>query len=234
MDWTSPSGSRPRDTPDGPRDGAGLVSDPAARDRVLGANDAGPVLSRSTSGSPCFGEGNTNVFLLDSEARRVYRPLTRRGPGPQSCLCTPVWLIQRELRIGHTTLLQTAYPPLPDDVFTIDVDIATVPIFSRVPVTPAGMVPLVGNATDLTRPATERAGCRPARPEFTYRPGHQRFIITIDTVYVEQHLHLDLRGASSPSTAAAASRPPTGHRSPMSGRRRSAYNLVSASGPAGR
>ena len=91
--------------------------------------------------------------------------------------------MQRELRIGHTTLLQTAYPPLPDDMFTIDVDIATVPIFSHVPITPAGMVPLVGNATDLTRPV-DRAAAAASTPEFTYRPGHQRFIITIDTVYV--------------------------------------------------
>ena len=193
----------------------------------LGANDAVP--SSLNLGLSRFGEGNTNVFLLDSHARRLYRPLTHRGPGLQSCLCTPVWLVQRELRIGHTTLLQTAYPPLPDDVFTLDVDIATVPIFSRVPVTPAGMVPVVGNATDLTRPV-DRAAAAASTPVFTYRPGHQRFIITIDTVYVSSSftsILWSIQSVDGGSGLEAADRPPFADDRPPP----LAYNPVSASGP---
>ena len=193
----------------------------------LGANDAVP--SSFNLGLSRFGEGNTNVFLLDSHARRLYRPLTHRGPGPQSCLCTPVWLVQRELRIGHTTLLQTAFPPLPDDVFTLDVDIATVPIFSRVPVTPAGMVPVVGNPTDLTRPV-ERTAAAATTPQFTYRPGHQRFIITVDTVYVSStftSILWSIQSLDGGSGLEAADRPPFADDRPPP----LAYNPVSASGP---
>jgi len=193
----------------------------------LGANDAVP--SSLNLGLSRFGEGNTNVFLLDSHARRLYRPLTHRGPGLQSCLCTPVWLVQRELRIGHTTLLQTAYPPLPDDVFTIDVDIATVPIFSRVPVTPAGMVPVVGNTTDLNRPV-DRAAAAASTPVFTYRPGHQRFIITIDAVYVSSSftsILWSIQSVDGGSGLEAADGPPFADDRPPP----LAYNPVSASGP---
>ena len=101
-----------------------------------------------------FDEGNTNIFLLDG--RRVYRPLTHRGPGLAACLCTPVWLDQRDLRINHTTLFQVAYPALPDATTSIDVDIASVPPFAHIPVTPVGMVPLSTRRTDLTRPAVPR------------------------------------------------------------------------------
>ena len=87
-----------------------------------------------------FGEGNTNVFLLDG--RRVYRPLTHRGPGLAACLCTPVWLDQHDLRINHTTLFQIAYPALPEATTSIDVDIASVPPFAHIPVAPVGAVPL--------------------------------------------------------------------------------------------
>ena len=193
----------------------------------LAADDAVP--SSLNLGLSRFGEGNTNVFLIDANARRLYRPLTRRGPGPQSCLCTPVSLVQRELRIGRTTLLQTAYPPLPDDVSTIDVDIASVPIFSHVPITPAGMVPLVGSPTDLTRPVT-RSAAASSTPEFTYRPGHQRFIITIDTVYVSgtfTSIVWSIQSIDRGLGLEAADRPPfADDRSPPL-----AYNRVSASGP---
>ena len=52
-----------------------------------------------------------------------------------------------------TTLLQVAFPPLPDDMSTVDVQLATVPPFRQVPVTPAGMLPLASYPTDLIAPA---------------------------------------------------------------------------------
>jgi hypothetical protein len=97
-------------------------------------------------------ESSANVFLVDARRRTVYRPLVR-APDSDYCLCTPIWVSQRSLRIGVTTLLQVAFPELPDAVRTVDVDIPTVPQFWRVPVTPVGQVPVANRPTDLTRPA---------------------------------------------------------------------------------
>ena len=77
-------------------------------------------------------ESSANVFLVDARRRTVYRPLLR-APDSDYCLCTPIWLSQRSLRIGVTTLLQVAFPELPDALRTVDVDIPTVPQFWRVP-----------------------------------------------------------------------------------------------------
>ena len=97
-------------------------------------------------------ESSANVFLIDAPRRTVYRPLVR-APDSDYCLCTPIWLSQRKLRVGVTTLLQVAFPELPDALRTVDVDIPTVPQFGRVPVTPVGRVPVAHRPTDLTRPA---------------------------------------------------------------------------------
>jgi hypothetical protein len=97
-------------------------------------------------------ESSANLFLVDARRRTVYRPLLR-APDSDYCLCTPIWLSQRSLRIGATTLLQVAFPELPDALRTVDVDIPTVPQFWRVPVTPVGQVPVANRPTDLTRPA---------------------------------------------------------------------------------
>ena len=61
---------------------------------------------------------------------------------------------------GSTTppLLQVAFPALPDDLETVDVQLATVPPFWRVPVTPPGMLPLASYPTDLTRARGANAG----------------------------------------------------------------------------
>ena len=97
---------------------------------------------------------DVNVILLDPGTGQAYQPLTHRSRQLfNHCLCTPPWVIQQDLRIGQTRLLQIAYPELPPGVEFIDVGLATVPPFAHVPVTPRGSVPTVRSATDLARPA---------------------------------------------------------------------------------
>jgi hypothetical protein len=128
-----------------------------------------------------FGERNVNIFLIDARAQRVYRPLTHDAPGVPECLCTTTGLVQLGLRMHQTIVLQVAYPPLPETVRTVDVDIATVPIFSTVPVTPEGQVPLANAPTELTRPGDRPV---PAASSEVFRHGRfdQRFKIVIDSV----------------------------------------------------
>ena len=119
--------------------------------------------------------------LADAARARVYRPLTRRGWG-SPCLCTPVRLAQRSLRIGYTTLLQVAFPALPDELETVDVQLATVPPFWRVPVTPPGMLPLASYPTDLARSADPTPVIASTKP-FIYRPAGQRYLVMVNAVY---------------------------------------------------
>ena len=191
----------------------------------LGANDAVP--SSLNLGLSRFGEGNTNVFLLDSAARRLYRPLTRRGPGLQSCLCTPVWLVQRELRIGHTTLLQT--PTLGCRTTFSPLTSTSPPCRSLLGADEPGRDGAGGgDPTDLTRPVT---GCGrrqhsrvhlPARPPAVHH--HYRHRLR------QQHLHLDrwsIQSTDSGLGLEAADRPPFADDRPPP----TAYNPISASGP---
>lgn len=128
-----------------------------------------------------LGEDNANVFLVDGWASQVYRPLTSSGfGGAASCLCSPVRLAERNLHIGETSLLQIAYPPLPESLGTVDVDIATVPMFSNVPVTAAGLVPMPLQMDYLARDA-DVSSVGPSRGPFSYRDG-QRFLVSIDQV----------------------------------------------------
>ena len=96
---------------------------------------------RSTSGSP------VSVKAIPMSPARVPRsglpPVDPSRPGLQSCLCTPVWLVQRELRIGHTTLLQTAYPALPE----------------------------CSPSTSTSPPCRSSLGCRSHRPEWCRSSG---------------------------------------------------------------
>ena len=62
-------------------------------------------LSRSDDERP-------RIYLLDFRGGQLYRPLVRATGHPR-CVCTPLSLAQRRLRIGHTTLLQVAFPVLP-------------------------------------------------------------------------------------------------------------------------
>ena len=100
-------------------------------------------------------ESSANVFLVDSPETHGL-PAAGTPPDSDYCLCTPIWLSRGSLRIGVTTLLQVAFPELPDALRTVDVDIPTVPQFWRVPVTPVGQVPVANSASDLTRPAEDR------------------------------------------------------------------------------
>lgn len=174
------------------------------------------------------GEGYPNILLVDAARSRVYRPLTLKASA-SGCLCTPVAVVQQNLRIDYTTLLQVAFPPLPNDLAAIDVQLATVPPFWQVPVTPAGMLPLASYETELTRPA-EATPVRASTQALMYRPARQHYLVMINSIYASstftsivwtiQSLEAGrgLQSASSPPLADAA--PPT-----------RAYNEISAGGP---
>ena len=174
------------------------------------------------------GEGYPNILLTDTARSRVYRPLTLKT-APYRCLCTPVTIAQQNLRIDHTTLLQVAFPALPNDLAIVDVQFATVPPFWQVPVTPAGMLPLASYSTELTRAAEPTSVLASTKP-FTYHPTGQQYLVNINAVYASKSFTSiawtiqlleparGLQSASSPPFADAT--PPT-----------RAYNRMSAGGP---
>lgn len=69
-------------------------------------------------------------------------------------------------------MLQIAYPELPDRLRAVDVSLATVPQFWRVPVTPVGQVPGAESPTDLTRSAKPVAWAASSEM-FRFGPGQQ-------------------------------------------------------------
>ena len=151
----------------------------------LGADDVVP--STVDLGLRRFDEGNTNLFLIDAKRRELYRPLVHRNIS-RRCLCTPIWRAQRSLRIGQTAMLQVGFPELPPDVTTVDVDVATVPVFAAVPVTPVGQVPSAVAPTELNRapdgpPAPE---ARRLLGDTQYRG--QRFRIEVVRVVAREHV----------------------------------------------
>ena len=95
------------------------------------------------------------IFLLDSRTAVVYRPLPSAAD-PERCVCTPLSTAQRRLRVGHTTLLQVAFPELPAASSSIEVSIASVPPFGRVPISRAGRIPVADRPTQLARPEPDR------------------------------------------------------------------------------
>lgn len=125
--------------------------------------------------------GDPQVFLLEPRTRRIYRPLVHGTWHRTECLCTPVALVQQNLHLARTSLLQAVFPELPPNTATIDVDVTSVPPFWNVPVTPAGMVPLASSLADLTR-AADDGGPVPSTPPFR-TPGGQVFDISVDAVY---------------------------------------------------
>src|SRR5215208_687194 len=187
-----------------------------------------PVPRRLDLGLTRPGEGYPNIVLVDVPRSKVYRPLTLKGPD-SSCLCTPVTVAQRNLRIDHTTLLQVAFPALPNDLATVDVELATVPPFWQVPVTPAGMLPLASYPTELTRPG-EATSVVAGTKAFAYRPAEQHYLVMINGVYASGTftsiawtiLSLDRgRGLQTASSPPLADAEPPEH----------PYNQVSAAGP---
>ena len=174
-------------------------------------------------------ESSANVLLVDARSRKVYRPLAR-APDSDYCLCTPIWLAQRTLRIGVTTLLQVAFPELPDALRTVDVDIPTVPQFWRVPVTPVGQVPVANRVTDLARPAEVQS--RVARSAmFRYGRSEQVFRVRVHRVVAGgtfASLEWAIASVTGGAGVEAASAPPFAGADAATV---TAHNPVAASGP---
>jgi hypothetical protein len=174
------------------------------------------------------GEGYPNILLVDAARSRVYRPLTPKKSGSR-CLCTPVTFVQRNLRINYTTLLQVAFPPLPNDLVTVDVQLATVPPIWQVPVTPAGMLPLASYSTDLTRRA-EPTSVLSSTNAFVYRPAAQHYLVNINGVYASRSftsIAWTIQSLEPGQGLISASSPPFADASPPV----HAYNPISAGGP---
>ena len=119
-----------------------------------------------------------DVSLIDAAGAKVYRPLINRRSG--SCLCVPAWLVGQTILVNAPRLLQTTFPRLPDSTRSVDVNIATVPIFSRVPVTPSGHVQTAASETDLARPEQKRPPLASTK-EFS-RPSGQWILYEVNTV----------------------------------------------------
>jgi hypothetical protein len=128
-------------------------------------------------------EGDINMFLIDPVGAKAYRTLSHQSRRLfNRCLCTPLWLAQQGLRIGETRMLQATFPPLPDALGFIDVDLINLAPFVHVPVTPIGQVPTALHPTDLMR---SPGAPRPVLGQrvFRYRQEpHRVQSITIDRV----------------------------------------------------
>lgn len=187
-----------------------------------------PVPRRVDLGLTRPGEGYPNILLVDAARSRVYRPLTLKTAASR-CLCTSVTVVQQNLRIDYTTLLQVAFPPLPNDLATIDVQLATVPPFWQVPVTPAGMLPLASSATELTR-RPETTSVRASTQAFTYRPARQHYLVMINNVYASStftSIAWTIQSLDAGGGLQSASSPPFADAAPPA----RAYNKISAGGP---
>jgi hypothetical protein len=130
-------------------------------------------------------EGDVNMFLLDPTGRKVYRTLSHQSRRLfNRCLCTPLWLAQQGLRIGETRILQATFPPLPNALSFIDVDLINFTPFVHVPVTPIDEVPTASHPTDLTRPP-RAALTTLAQQVFRYRQEPRRVqSIAVDRIVV--------------------------------------------------
>jgi hypothetical protein len=128
-------------------------------------------------------EGDVNMFLIDPVGGKAYRTLSHQSRRLfNRCLCTPLWLAQQGLRIGETRMLQATFPPLPEALGFIDVDLINLVPFVHVPVTPIDRVPTALHPTDLVRPP---GAARPILGQrvFRYRElPHRVQSITIDRV----------------------------------------------------
>ena len=144
-----------------------------------GLRPSDPVPSRLDLGLSGPDESYPNIALIDAARSHVYRPLTLRGSDSR-CLCTR--LSRHSLRIGYTSLFQIAFPSLPDDLATVDVHLATVPPFWRVPVTRPGMLPLATSPTELSR-GSEVASVVASTNVFRYAVADQSYLVTVNAVY---------------------------------------------------
>ena len=149
-------------------------------------------------------EGDVNMFLVDPPGGKVYRTLSHQSRRLfNRCLCTPLWLAQQGLRIGETRLLQATFPPLPDTLGFIDVDMINLAPFVHIPVTPIGEVPTALHPTDLAR---RPAGARTTLGQqvFRYRQEPRRVqSISIDRVVASPDgtsLELTIKSVTDQST----------------------------------
>jgi hypothetical protein len=159
---------------------------------------------------------------------QVYRPLTHMESGSQ-CLCTPLTTVQENLRMRHTRVVQVAFPPLPEDLGTVDVHLATVPPFWQVPVTPAGMLPLATSPTELTRRA-EATSVVASTKAFRYRPAGQDYLVMINGVYASStftSIAWTIMSLEPGHGLQTASSPPFADAEPPE----HPYNQISAAGP---
>ncbi len=153
--------------------------------------------------------GDPQIFLVEPRRRKLYRPLTRGRWHGAECLCTPVGLVQQNLRVGRTQLMQVVFPELPPAVGRVDVDVASVPPFGGVAVTGEGSVPRVGTPYELIQPAavTAPAGTTTLRTT----AGGQEFEISVDTVETAPSLTAlawTIRSRTAGPGLAAALEPP--------------------------
>ena len=128
--------------------------------------------------------GDVEISLVDPVRDRVYRSLSHRSAQEfHRCLCSPLWVAQLSLRIGQTRMLQVTYPELPVAVRFIDVDLATLPPFTHVPVTGLGQVPTAQGPTELRRPQPESGpGSRPIAFDYPEDQRGRRQSVTFDRV----------------------------------------------------
>ena len=99
------------------------------------------------------------VNLIDASAHKVYRPLDnedRKNAGIPlaGCLCVPWFMVENDLTIGKTRLLQAAFPDLPPSLKSIAVSIRSQPLVTDVPIAAEGKVS-TGDSEDLAAPAKE-------------------------------------------------------------------------------
>jgi hypothetical protein len=119
-----------------------------------------------------------DVSLIDAAAAKVYRPFVSRRSG--RCLCIPAYLVGQAVVVNSPRLLQTTFPRLPASTRLVEVNIATVPIFSRIPLTQAGMVQTAVSETDLARPADAQPAL--ASTVELRRPSGQSFRFEVESV----------------------------------------------------
>ena len=100
------------------------------------------------------GRSDPGIFLLDPMGNQAYLPLTHESRRQfNHCLCTALYVLQGQLRVGETRLLQITFPALPDATEFVDVSMATLTPFVHVPVSPVGTAPVASRPTDLAREA---------------------------------------------------------------------------------
>ena len=119
-----------------------------------------------------------DISLIDAASAKVYRPLLNRRSG--LCLCAPAWLAGQTMVVNSPRVLQTTFPRLPASTRSVEVNIATVPIFSRIPVTPAGFAQTAASQTDLARPEQRRPPLASTK-EFS-RPSGQWIMFEVNAV----------------------------------------------------